>query len=170
MKARGFTALAVAVLGLGIGASTAVFSILSGTLLRPPPYREPQQLVDVLDASNREKRLSKLFSSVADFREYKQHSSLVDSLAAVTWAAPMPLMTGHGPARQVTAIPASERFFDVLGTPPAMGRGFTAEDVKGGCTVVLSHSFWRGVLGGDPRVVGQSLTLDDRPCRVIGVM
>ena len=170
MKARGFTALAVLVLGLGIGSTTAMFSILNGTLLRPPPYREPQRLVDILDQSNREARLSKQFSSLADFREYQRRSTLLEGIAAVTWAAPMPLLTGRGPARQVTAIPASDSFFQVLGVAPQLGRAFTAKDAGGGCSVILAHAFWQEIFGGDPRAVGQSITLDEQPCQVVGVM
>jgi putative ABC transport system permease protein len=170
LKARGFTALAVTVLGLGIGANTAVFSILSGTLLRPPPYRDPQRLVDILDESPREARLRMLFSSVADFREYQQHSTLLESIGAVTWAVPMPVLTGRGPARQVTTIPASESFFQVLGVTPEIGRAFTAADGAGGCTVVLANRFWKEVFGGDPGAVGQSITLDEKACTVVGVM
>jgi predicted permease len=170
LKSRGFTALAVLVLGLGIGANTAVFSILNGTLLRPPPYRDPQRLVDILDQSNREARLSKLYSSLADFREYRQHSTLLEAVGAITWATSMPALTGHGPSRQVTAIPVSENFFQVLGSAPEVGRDFTAADAAGGCSVVLANGFWQEILGGDPRAVGQSIVLDNQPCRVIGVM
>jgi hypothetical protein len=170
LKARGFTALAVLVLGLGIGATTAMFSILNGTLLRPPPYREPERLIDVLDQSTREARLRKLYSSFADLREYRQHSTLLDGVAGATWAAPMPVLTGRGPARQVTAIPASDVFFQVLGVAPQLGRAFTPADAAGGCSVVLANAFWQEIFGGDPRAVGQSITLDDRPCTVVGVM
>jgi putative ABC transport system permease protein len=170
LKARGFTALAVLVLGLGIGATTAVFSILNGTLLHPPPYREPDRLVDIVDRSNREARLSKLFSSAADFREYQQHSTLLEGVAAATWAAPNPVLTGRGLARQLTAVPVSDNFFQVLGTAPRIGRSFTTADAAGGCSVVLSHAFWQEIFSGDPRAVGQTLTLDTRACAVVGVM
>lgn len=170
LKARGFTALAVAILALGIGANTAVFSILDGTLLRPLPYRDPQRLVDVLDESGREARLRKLFASYADYREYRKHSTLLEDIAAVTWAAPKPILYGRGPSRTVVAIPASENFFRLLGVTPELGRGFTAADAAGGCTVLLAHTFWKESLSADPRIVGQSLDLDGHACSVAGVM
>jgi putative ABC transport system permease protein len=170
LKARGFTALAVLVLGLGIGATTAVFSILNGTLLQPPPYRDPDRLVDILDQSNREARLSKLFSSQADLREYQQHSTLLEAVGAVTWAGPQPVLTGHGPARQLTAIPVSDNFFQILGAAPEMGRAFTAADANGGCSVILSKAFWQEIFGGDRQAVGKTITLDDRVCSVVGIM
>jgi predicted permease len=170
LKARGFTALAVSILGLGIGANTAVFSILDGTLLRPPPYRQPQRLVDVLDASGREKRLSKLYSSYVDFQEYRQHATLVESIAAATWAVPSPILSGRGPSRPVMAVPASDNFFQVLGVEPALGRAFTPADAAGGCTVVLTNALWKDTFGADPGVAGKSIALDGRACTIAGVM
>src|SRR5690348_4480336 len=85
-KARAFTLLCVSMLALGIGGDTAVFSILHGALLRPLPYRDPGRLVDVLDESRRESRLSKLFASMPDFRAYREHARAFEQVAAATWA------------------------------------------------------------------------------------
>ncbi len=168
-KTRSFTFMTVAMLALGIGANTAVFSILYGALLRPLPYRDPQRLVDILDESRRESSLSKLFDSYADFREYRDHSRSFDSIAAATWATRSPILTGHGAPRRVTAILASRQFFDLLGIRPALGRDFIPEDERG-CTVILAHSYWAESFGGDPGVPGRSIALDRQSCTIVGVM
>ena len=147
-----------------------MFSILNGTLLRPPPYRDSERLVDVQDQSNREVRLRKLASSFADFREYWQYATLLEGIAAATWKTPTPVLTGRGPARQVTAVPATDGFFQVLGVAPQLGRAFVPIDAAGGCSVVLANAFWQEIYAGDPRAVGQSMTLDGQPCTVVGVM
>jgi putative ABC transport system permease protein len=168
-KARAFTALCVAMLALGIGGDTAAFSILNGALLRPLPYRDPARLIDVLDESRRESRLSKLFSSAADFREYRRHARSFEQVAAVTWAYRSSILSGHGPSRQVFALPASDNFFATLGVAPALGRDFRPEDATH-CVVILSHAYWSESFGSDPAVPGSSIALDREPCTVAGVM
>jgi putative ABC transport system permease protein len=168
-KARSFTVVTALMLALGIGANTAVFSIVFGALLRPLPYRDPQNLVDVLDESRRESRLSKLFDSYADFRAYREHARSFEGIAAATWAIRAPILSGHGTARRVTAIPVSDGFFALLGVRPALGRDVTPEEAHG-CAVVLSHSFWAESLGSDRSIVGRSLALDGESCTVTGVM
>jgi putative ABC transport system permease protein len=169
-RSRGFTAVAVAMLALGMGANTAVFSILQGTLLRPLPYRDAGRLVDVLDESSREARLSKLFATYRDYREYQRHARTLEQVEGATWAVRHPILTYRGRTRQVFAMPATAGFFSLLGARPALGRGFTPEDAEGGCAVVLAHAFWVSNFGGDAGAVGQSIALDGRPCRVVGVM
>ncbi len=166
-----FTVVAILTLALGIGANTAVFSIIDGTLLRPLPYRDPQRLVAVWDRSVREARLAKIFASYDDFVDWKRHSQSFDELAAATWATAdaHPIMTGRGPARKVLAIPVSSSLFALLGVHAALGRTFTSDDLAHGCSVVLSHAFWSGALGADPHLVGQTIALDRRSCRVLGV-
>src|SRR5215468_9870326 len=106
-KARGFTFVAVCMLALGMGANTAVFSILQGTLLRPLPYRDPERLVDVLDESRRESRLSKLFATYGDYREYQRHARTLEQVEGATWAVRHPIMTQSGRTRSVFAMPAT---------------------------------------------------------------
>ena len=168
-RAKGFTFVAALTLALGIGATTAVFSVVNGALLRPLPYREPDRLVDILDQSLHERGNNKLFGTYADFREYARHARTLDGVAAVTWAVKSPILTGHGEARGVTAIPVSAGFFDLLGTRAALGRTFAAADERGGCEVVLSHSFWTSAFRGDPHAIGESIALDGKACTVIGV-
>ena len=168
-KTPSFTAIAVLMLALGIGADTAVFSIIQGALLRPLPYPNHERLVDVLDESRREARLSKLFDSYTDFREYRARARSFEQIAAATWAARSPILTGRGAARGVTAIPVSDGFFRLLGVHPALGRDFVPEDTRG-CAVMLAHAFWTRYFAADPAIVGRDIALDSQSCLVAGVM
>ena len=170
LQSKGFAAVAVLTLALGIGATTAAFSIVNGALLRPLPYRDPERLTEILDQSLHERGFNKLFPTYIDFRTYSQHAQSFESIAAITWAVKSPILTGHGETRNVTAMPVSAGFFDLLGVRAQMGRTFAASDESRGCSVVLANAFWTSAFGGDPRIVGKTLTLDDKPCAVIGVM
>ncbi len=170
-KRPGFAAIAVLTLALGIGAATAVFSIVDAVLLRPLPYRNPDRLVAIWDRGVHDRNLSKIFASYADYDQLQRHASSFEGVSAATWARqPEPVLTGRGPAQQVLAIPASATFFETLGVQAEFGRTFSSADEQNGCAVVLAHDFWKTKLGGDPNVVGQSLTLDQRSCAVLGVM
>jgi len=170
LRAKAFAIIAILTLALGIGATTAVFSIVNGVLLRPLPYRAPERLVDILDQSLHEKGFNKLFADYPDYREYRQHSRSFEELAAATWAVKNPILTGHGAARTVTAIPVTASFFGLLGASARLGRTFEAADEARGCSVVLSNAYWISAFGGDSRVVGQSIILDDKACALLGVM
>jgi putative ABC transport system permease protein len=170
-KSPGFTATLLAMLALGIGANTAVFSIVESVLLRPLPYRDPARLINILDASTREQQLAKIFSSYTDFEEFSRHARSLNQLAATSWAGrPDAILTGRGPAKGYLTLPVTADFFATLGVSPQRGRTFTADDLRAGCEVVLSDKFWRGALHADPAIVGQSLSLDDRSCIVLGIM
>ena len=170
LRAKAFASVAILTLALGIGATTAVFSIVDGALLRPLPYRTPERLVEILNQGLREKGLNKLFAVYPDYREYKQHSRSFEELAAATWAVKSPILTGHGAAQTVTAIPVTASFFGLLGAAARLGRTFDAADEARGCSVVLSNAYWISAFGADSRVVGQSIALDDQACAVLGVM
>lgn len=169
-KRPAFAAVAVCTLALGIGANTAVFSLVDGALLRPLPYRQPARLIVVFDKAVRERNLAQIFASFRDYEEYRRHARSLEQVAAATWAAGGAVMTGRGPARNVLAIPVTETFFQLFGVAPEIGRAFNAADLEHGCAVVLSDAFWRGALGGDGNALGRGLTLDQRPCAIIGVM
>ena len=166
----GFTLVAALTLALGVGANTAVFSIVDAVLLRPLPYKDPGRLVAIWDRGVHEKELAKLFDSYSDFDEWSRSARSFESVAAATWATPGRILTGHGAAEEILAVPVSLSFFDTLRAEAALGRTFNPDDEKNGCSVVLSDRFWRKKLAADPSLVGQSLTLDRSPCTIVGVM
>lgn len=168
-KNPGFTAIAVLTLAVGIGASIAVFSIFDAVLLRPLPYRDASRLVSIW-SSELHQPGTKIFAPFRDFQEFKSESRSFEALTALTWARAGEILTWHGSAHQVLAIPASEDFFPLLGVPAEIGRTFGPEDLQHGCTVVLAHPFWQTELGGPRDIVGSTLVLSDRPCTVAGVM
>lgn len=171
VKRPAFAAVAALTLALGIGSTTAVFSIVQGVLLRPLPYRDPGRLAAVWITSTREEGLAKIFATHADYVEFRRNARSFENVAAATWATRTSrVLTGFGPAREVLTIPASASFFDTLGVPAAVGRTFSPEDATRGCTLVLAHGFWTSTLGGDAALVGKSLTLEQQPCAVVGVM
>jgi predicted permease len=164
-----FTAVAVLTLALGIGANTAVFSIVDAVLLRPLPYKGADRLVAVWSTEIGQAG-TKIFAPYGDFEEFKAHSQSFEELAALTWARAGEILTWHGSPHEVLAIPASADFFSLLGVPAALGRTFGPEDVQSGCTVVLAHWFWQTELAATSDVVGSTLTLNGKPCAVAGVM
>jgi predicted permease len=165
----GFAAMVALTLALGIGANTAVFSIVEAVLLRPLRYKDPSRLVSVWLRNVHETGTSKMFDSLRDYRAFARAQSF-EQTAAATWAAGGRLLRGYGAARSILAMPVSETFFALLGAEPALGRTFTSDDLPRGCSVVISDRLWRGPLGADRAIVGKSIVLDDRPCAVLGVM
>jgi predicted permease len=168
-KSPGFTAVAVITIALGIGASTAVFSIVDAVLLRALPYKGAERLVAVWSTEIGQPG-TKIFTPYRDFEEFRAHNHSFEEVAALTWARAGEILTWHGSPHEVLAIPASEQFFALLGISAAEGRTFAAEDIRNGCTVVLAHSFWQTELAGENSVVGNTLTLNGKPCMVVGVM
>jgi putative ABC transport system permease protein len=169
-QAPAFTVAATLVLALGIGATTVVFSIVDGVLLRPLPYKDPDRLVAVWRRNVREQGASKLFDTFVDFDEYRRRAASFDSVAAATWAVDSQVLTGHGPTREITVIPVSASFFSTLGVDAALGRTFAADDESRGCSVVLANAFWQNTLQADRTIVGSSIMLENRACTVVGVM
>jgi predicted permease len=168
-KSPGFTAVAVVTIALGIGASTAVFSIVDAVLLRPLPYRDAERLVAVW-STEIDQQGTKIFTPYRDFEEFKAHNHSFEELAALTWARAGEILTWRGSPHEVLAIPANADFFALLGIPAAKGRTFAPDDVLNGCTVVLAHSFWQTELAGENSIVGNTLTLNGKSCIVVGVM
>ena len=169
-KSPGFTGVAVLTLAVGIGATTAIFSIVNAALLRPLPYRDPSRLIMVTDRNVRQGGLAVFFPRYRDFEEYQRRATAFEFLETATWATGPTTMTGRGAALGVMAFPVSLSFFDMLSVKAAMGRTFLPDDKNHGCSVVLAHPFWAGKLGGDAKIVGQSLALNGQSCTALGVM
>ncbi len=146
-----FGVAALLTLALGIGATTAVFSVVDGVLLRPLPYRQPERLVQVWPAKN---------FNVSLARQTGGRLTTVESLAGISgWSV---TLLGESSAEQIVAQRVSPSFFDLLGVSPAPGRGFAPEEgtPDRGAVAVLSHGLWRRRFGGDPEIVGRTLRLD----------
>jgi predicted permease len=167
-KSPGFTAVAVITLALGIGASTAVFSIVDAVLLRALPYKGAERLVAVWCTEIGQPG-TKIFASYRDFEEFKAHNHSFEELAALTWARAGEILTWRGSPHEVLAIPASAEFFSLLGIPATKGRTFGPEDIHR-CTVVLAHSFWQTEFAAATDIVGSTLTLSGKSCAVVGIM
>jgi putative ABC transport system permease protein len=173
LKKPGFTLVAVITLALGIGANTAIFSIVYGVLLRPLPFAEQDSLMvtwkkDTTAAS------PFVELSVAEFKDWQAQSQSFDSLAAMPTTAYGYgyVMTGEGEAVQLESSRASGSFFALLGTPPALGRVFNENDdqVNAAKVAVLSDHLWRERFNADPQIIGQTITLTGQGFTVIGVM
>jgi putative ABC transport system permease protein len=167
LRAPGFTFIAVATLALAVGATTAIFSIVNGVLLKPLPFDKPEQIVFV-GSTNREDKTNPM--SALDFVDYRDQSTSFVGMAAYDRASMNVTAAGADPVRLDVAT-VGARFFDLLGARPQVGRTFaTGEDVTGAPRVaVLSDHLWRNNYGADRRIVGQTIHLDGDPYTVIGV-
>jgi putative ABC transport system permease protein len=170
--APGFTAVAVLTLALGIGANTAIFSVIDDVLLRPLPYPAAEELVVVggvmTGLGNEDAR-----ASSTEYREFAERAGTLSGLAA-SWVIDANVTEGLEPER-VRVDVVTSNYFSVLGQPLAMGRDFELTDagatgVDLGYVTILSHDTWQRMFQGDPEIVGQSIRLDDDPFTIIGVM
>ena len=168
-KSPGFTAVAALTLMLGIGANTALFSILNAVLLKPLPYQNPERLTMIWQSDAAHRGSGAWFNTYRAFEEWAQHSQSFETLAAITWARVPPTIRLNGKVETVNGIPVSADFFAALGARAAEGRTFTAGDADYPCAAELSDAFWRGRLGGQ-ELVGHMLTINDEPCKVVGIM
>ena len=170
LKRPGFTAIALIALALGIGANTAIFSLVNAVILQPLPYQDPDRLVwvygNIRNGANR--------ASVAplDFLDYRNQNKTFEQFAAsASINLPMNL-TGSGEPERLTASAITGNYFDTFGVRPALGRGFSLENEKPGQdhVTVLSHAFWQTRFGGDPNIVNKTIILDGKAYEVLGVM
>ncbi len=168
-KNPGFTAVAVLTLALGIGANTAIFSVVYAVLLKPLPYTNPNQLVTVFQANTQE-GVPETGVSYRNFEAWRAQNHVFSELAGIT--AHQLTLTGRGEPSVVDTSVVTPEHFALLDVKPLQGRIFFPEDGEHGAppVVILSENLWRGTLGADPKVVGSSIVLDKRPFTVIGIM
>jgi putative ABC transport system permease protein len=166
-RAPGFTAVAVVVLAVGIGANSAMFTLVDAALLRPLPFTQPDRLVMLWERSPRfaHNRVSPL-----NFLDWSEQQQEFASIAAIAGGG-RTLTGSGGEAERIPGQSVTWQFFDVLGVRPTIGATFTASDTASRrSVVVLSERMWRTRFGGDPLILGRDLTLDGQPYTVIGVV
>jgi putative ABC transport system permease protein len=168
-KNAGFTTIAVLTLALGIGANTAIFSVIHAVLLRPLPYDNPDRIVTLVE-SNPTRGFPRFSVSPPNYVDWRNQASAFQSMASVSRGDFT--YTGGAEPERIGGANVAAPFFSVMGAEPFIGRTFLPEDdvVGRAGVVVLSYGLWAQRFGSDPQVIGKSLTLDGRPYRVIGVM
>lgn len=164
LRTPAFTLVALVTLALGIGANTAIFSIVHGVLLKPLPYRDANRLVFVWSTAHAYPRAPLTPGRLADFRD--QLTSLSD-LAGISHLSLN--LTGSGDPERLVGSSVSSNFFDVLGVPALLGQPFTRNRVNDG-DIVLSYGLWRRRFGSDPQIVGRELRINNAARRVVAVM
>jgi putative ABC transport system permease protein len=168
LKKPGFTLIAVITLALGIGANTAIFSVVNGVLLRPLPYKEPDRLM--LIRETKLPQFSGFAVSAANFLDWKAQNTVFERLVAIRPNAFN--LTGTGDPERLRGMRVADGFCAILGARPQIGRDFLPEEHRAGRdnVVILSHGFWQRRFGGDPKILNQTISLDGRPHTVVGVM
>ncbi len=168
-RSPGFAAVAVLSLALGIGANTAIFSLVDAVLIRPLAYRQPDRLV-VLWEANASRHSERNVVNPGNFLEWKRRNTVFAGMALSTWAGRT--LVGPGGSERVTGRAVTAGLFDVLGAAPALGRGFRPEEeVQAPTTpLLLSWDLWQRRFGGDASILGRILRTSDGPCQVVGVM
>src|SRR5262249_43626525 len=174
-----FTAITALSLALGIGANSAIFSVVYAVLLRPLPYREPERLVMVWERHFKSGR-DRARAAPDNFLDWRKNNHVFEEMAAVFALSPKTL-SGDGTPEQVQCHQVSANFFPLLGVRPELGRAFSQkEDLPhvvakeemphGDRVVILSHSLWQRHFGGDPGILGKTVQLDRQSHTVIGVL
>ena len=169
-KNPGFTAVAVLTLALGIGANTAIFSVVENVLLRPLPYPQPGNLVQIWNTYPPQAPRAGL--SPGDYADWRQQNASFSEMGGYAHISQGFNLTGEGEPQRVLGSYASAGLFPLLGIHLAAGHYFVEEEDRAGNSpeVILSHHFWQSRFGGDPAVVGRTITLDNQRYRVTGVL
>ena len=169
-KSPMFAASVIATLALGIGANTAIFSIVDAVLLRPLSYKNSDRLIVVWQTDPIHRGTGAWFDSYREFETWRNSNRSFEKLAALSWATSGKAMMWHGKAVGLLALPASADFFSMLGAKAQIGRTFASVDAGNSCTLVISYPFWQEKLGAPEDIAGQSVTVDRSSCVVVGVM
>jgi len=166
----GFTAIAVITLSLGIGATTAIFSVVQAVLLRPLEYQDSDRLLKIRGFGKKDGTISNL--SPADFLDFARDAKTLEQVGANGFVGLFTIGGGIGEPERVGGVNVTAGFFPTLGVQPALGRLFRPEDdtPSAEMTVLLSDGFWRRRFGADPGIVGKAISLNARPATVIGVL
>ena len=169
-KNPSFTAIAVLALALGIGANTAMFSVIEAVLLRPLPYSNAGEIVRVASTWDREGTLTSYSSSPPDFFDWRDQNRSFSSMFADNVGEFA--LTGQGETKRVSAVMATAGIFSTLQAEPMLGREFTADENRKGANhvVILAHGLWQSAFAADPTVLGKTIQLDSEPYTIIGVM
>ncbi|PYT08111.1 MAG: multidrug ABC transporter substrate-binding protein [Acidobacteria bacterium] len=178
----GFTLIAILTLALGIGANTAVFSVVNALLLRPLPFREPDRLVWIASGAGKlssglsaaEGNLSAVTTQVGNFSDWRSLNASFEDLAAyfAFFDYGSYTLTGSGEPERLRGVGVSQNFLDLLGVNPEIGRKFEDDECvwNGKEAALLSHSFWTSHFGSDPGIVGRSITLNNKATTIVGVL
>jgi putative ABC transport system permease protein len=169
-KNRGFTAVALLALALGIGANSAIFSVVNSVLIRPLPYRDPQRLIMIWENYQQRGGPEREWASPADFRDFRDQAQSFEHVAALLgWG---PTLTGQDEPEDLKGAAVSHDSFAMLGVEPALGRNFTQDDDQPSAdrVVVLSHQLWQRRFSADPSIIGRNVMLSGDSYTVIGVM
>ena len=170
-KSPGFSAIVVLTLALGIGANTAIFSVINAVLIRPLAYQDPARLATVFHFYPNLNSLEAPVSAPG-FRDYRERAGVFESAAVeASWA---PTLTGIGDPERLTGVRVSGDWFKTLGATPALGRALRPDEDEVGRNkvVVLGYGLWRRLYGGDPAVAqgGHTMSLNGEPYEIVGVM
>jgi predicted permease len=166
-KSPAFTAIAIITLALGIGLNTTIFSLINDLFLRGLPFKEPSRVVHMF-AGDKSRNLVDIAISAPRFQQYRQGQTLFDGFAAENLFAFT--LTGVGDPVQIFGGRVTPNYFDVLGVQPILGRNFRSDEEEGADVALVTKGFWQKRLGGDPNVIGRSITLDGMPHTIIGVL
>ena len=169
-KQPGFTLIAGITLAIGIGANTAIFSIVNGVLLKPLPFKDPGQLVMVWNRGAAAAGGDFTPLAYSDLLDWRAQAHVFDGIAGFQYGEFT--YVGRDSAEQVRGITVSSNFFSTLGAPVQLGRDFQQADetVGSGPSVILSDAFWRSHFGADPQVVGRNINISGTSSTIVGVM